>query len=300
MHNNDVLFLLFLFPPYHRVFLISNAKRPLLTTVVRYRRKAVGDDSSLLARMEAATAGSPKSGEGKKRKKKRKKGTQSPSSPKPPGADRSEEGGEGRPPAGNGKKFSRGPQGPQNFPPPEPQIPKPLQWRSPRAETLASPAMVIAVEGGFVHEEEEVDHPIRYLPLGRVYSSSAPCPLPKKPRSAEDGKPPVIVYYRRRRKKPRVEGPPPSPATAPPMLHPREDDEDEEVTRRKGSLKYELLSLGQAPPALGGDGEEPARRRCLRRSGGAERRGYFSEPKRRQRQGVHKEAASSAGRRWLE
>ncbi|XP_052167696.1 histone-lysine N-methyltransferase TRX1 [Oryza glaberrima] len=160
--------------------------------------------------------------------------------------------------------------------------------------------MVIAVEGGFVHEEEEVDHPIRYLPLGRVYSSSAPCPLPKKPRSAEDGKPPVIVYYRRRRKKPRVEGPPPSPATAPPMLHPREDDEDEEVTRRKGSLKYELLSLGQAPPALGGDGEEPARRRCLRRSGGAERRGYFSEPKRRQRQGVHKEAASSAGRRWLE
>uniref|UniRef100_A0A0E0LYM7 Histone-lysine N-methyltransferase n=1 Tax=Oryza punctata TaxID=4537 RepID=A0A0E0LYM7_ORYPU len=160
--------------------------------------------------------------------------------------------------------------------------------------------MVIAVEGGFVHEEEEVDHPMRYLPLGRVYSSSAPCPLPKKPRAAEDGKPPMIVYYRRRRKKPRVEGPPPSPATAPPMLHPREDDEDEEVTRRKGSLKYELLSLGQAPPALGGDVEEPARRRCLRRSGGAERRGYFSEPKRRQRQGVHKEAASSAGRRWLE
>lgn len=33
--------------------------------------------------------------------------------------------------------------------------------------------MALAIEA-FVHEEEEVDHPVRYLPLGHVYSA-APC-----------------------------------------------------------------------------------------------------------------------------
>uniref|UniRef100_A0A0D9XB32 Histone-lysine N-methyltransferase n=1 Tax=Leersia perrieri TaxID=77586 RepID=A0A0D9XB32_9ORYZ len=131
--------------------------------------------------------------------------------------------------------------------------------------------MVIAVEGGFVHEEEEVDHPMRYLPLGRVYSSSAP-PLPKKPHA----KPPLIVYYRRRPKKPRLHDPTPPPPP-PPMQKP------------PSSLKHELLSLGPAPPALSRDGDDPAPRRCLRRTG----------PKRQKRQ-QQEPAAPSAGRRWLE
>ncbi|OEL35786.1 Histone-lysine N-methyltransferase ATX2 [Dichanthelium oligosanthes] len=160
--------------------------------------------------------------------------------------------------------------------------------------------MVIAVEGnGFVHggEEEDGDRPIRYLPLGHVYSSSARAPrppAPKKPR-VDDGRPPLKVYYRRRRKKPRVEEPPPSPATAPPA--PWERDEEAGPSRRKGSLKHELLSLGSAPPALDGDGEEPARRRGrTRRGGGAEKTVCFSEPE-KQRPG---RPNASVGRRWVE
>ncbi|KAI4975051.1 hypothetical protein ZWY2020_048658 [Hordeum vulgare] len=47
------------------------------------------------------------------------------------------------------------------------------------------PAMVIAVEGSFVHQDEgeDGDHPMPYLRLGRVYSSTAP-PASKKPRSS--------------------------------------------------------------------------------------------------------------------
>ncbi|KAL6600542.1 hypothetical protein ACP70R_045342 [Stipagrostis hirtigluma subsp. patula] len=170
--------------------------------------------------------------------------------------------------------------------------------------------MVIAVDGGLVvRGEVEVDEdddggrrPIRYLPLGRVYSSSAPAPaarppLPMKPPRAAEDKPPVTVYYRRRRKRPRVEEPPqPSPATAPP------EGEGAGALRRKGPLKYELLSLGSAPPALDGDGdgdgEEPGgRRRRLRRAGGAEQKKLcFPEPERR-RPGRPK---GPGGRRWVE
>ncbi|XP_062199062.1 histone-lysine N-methyltransferase TRX1-like isoform X2 [Phragmites australis] len=167
--------------------------------------------------------------------------------------------------------------------------------------------MVIAVEGGFVHEEEEEDdRPIRYLPIGHVYSSSAPAPcspLPKKPR-VDDGEPPMKVYYRRRRKKPRVEDTPPSPSTAPPAPQERDEDEEAEAgpSRRKGSLKHELLGLGSAPPALDGDGdgdvEEPGRRRGRsRRGGGVEKTVCLSEPERR-RPGRPK--GSSVGRRWVE
>ncbi|KAE8812918.1 Trx1 [Hordeum vulgare] len=85
---------------------------------------------------------------------------------------------------------------------------------------------------------------MRYLPLGRVYSSTAPCPPPKKPRSSASAgsKPPVIIYYRRRRKKPRLEEPrPSSPATAP-----RQPEEGAlgRGSRQKRPLKHELLSLG--------------------------------------------------------
>ncbi|CAL5090627.1 unnamed protein product [Urochloa decumbens] len=164
--------------------------------------------------------------------------------------------------------------------------------------------MVIAVEGnGFVHgeEEEDGDRPIRYLPLGHVYSSSAPVPrppAPKKPR-VDDAKPPLKVYYRRRRKKPRVEEskPLPSPATAP--AAPRVQDEGAGPSRRKSSLKHELLSLGSAPPALDGDGErgEPSGRRGrMRRGGGAEKTVCFSEHERR-RPGRPK---GLVGRRWVE
>jgi len=164
--------------------------------------------------------------------------------------------------------------------------------------------MVIAVEGnGFVRgeEEEDNDRPIRYLPLGHVYSSSAPVPRPpaaKKPR-IDDSKPPLKVYYRRHRKKPRVEEPPPPPSMAPPA--PRVQDEDAGPSRRKDSLKHELLSLVSAHPALDGDGEtegrEPSRRRGrMRRGRGAETMVCFSEHE-RQRPGRPK---GSVGRRWVE
>ena len=169
--------------------------------------------------------------------------------------------------------------------------------------------MVIAVEGnGFVHDEEEDgDRPIRYLPLGHVYSSSAPAPRPpaqKKPRF-DDLIPPIKVYYRRRRKKLRVDESlsPPSPTTAPHA--PLERDEEAGPSCRKGSLKHELLSLSSASPALDGDGDvdgdvdgkEPERRRGrTRRRGAAEKTVCFSEPERR-RPGRPK---GSVGRRWVE
>jgi len=162
--------------------------------------------------------------------------------------------------------------------------------------------MVIAVEGnGFVHDEEEEDgdRPIRYLPLGHVYSSSAPAPRPpvqKKPRF-DDLNPPMKVYYRRRRKKLRVDDSlsPPSPTTAP--LAPLERDEEAGPSCRKGSLKHDLLSLSSASPALDGDGKEPERRRGrTRRSGGAEKTVCFSEPERR---GPCR-PKGSVGRRWVE
>ncbi|KAM3256325.1 hypothetical protein ACQJBY_049050 [Aegilops geniculata] len=169
------------------------------------------------------------------------------------------------------------------------------------------PAMVIAVEGSFVHQDEgeDGDHPMRYLPLGRVYSSTAPCPPPKKPRSsastAAGGKPPVIVYYRRRRKKPRLEEPQPSsPATAP-----RQPEEEEEAlgrgSRRKRPLKHELLSLGSAPPALGADRdrEELLGRRQPRRRGGVQKEST-SAPRRRRRRSSQLEAASPSEKRWVE
>uniref|UniRef100_A0A8R7UFR9 Histone-lysine N-methyltransferase n=1 Tax=Triticum urartu TaxID=4572 RepID=A0A8R7UFR9_TRIUA len=169
------------------------------------------------------------------------------------------------------------------------------------------PAMVIAVEGSFVHQDEgeDGDHPMRYLPLGRVYSSTAPCPPPKKPRSsasaAAGAKPPVIVYYRRRRKKPRLEEPrPSSPATAP-----RQPEEEEEAlgrgSRRKRPLKHELLSLGSAPPALGADrdGEELLGRRQPRRRGGVQKEST-SAPRRRRRRSSQLEAASPSEKRWVE
>ncbi|KAE8770321.1 Trx1 [Hordeum vulgare] len=137
--------------------------------------------------------------------------------------------------------------------------------------------MVIAVEGSFVHQDEgeDGDHPMRYLPLGRVYSSTTPCPPPKKPRSPASavagGKPPVIVYYRCRRKKPRLE----EPRSSSPTTAPRQPEEGAlgRSLRRKRPLKHELLSLGSAPPALGsdGDGEELLRRRHTRRRGGLEK-----------------------------
>ncbi|VAI16705.1 unnamed protein product [Triticum turgidum subsp. durum] len=167
--------------------------------------------------------------------------------------------------------------------------------------------MVIAVEGSFVHQDEgeDGDHPMRYLPLGRVYSSTAPCPPPKKPRSsasaAAGAKPPVIVYYRRRRKKPRLEEPrPSSPATAP-----RQPEEEEEAlgrgSRRKRPLKHELLSLGSAPPALGADrdGEELLGRRQPRRRGGVQKEST-SAPRRRRRRSSQLEAASPSEKRWVE
>ncbi|TVU10902.1 hypothetical protein EJB05_44457 [Eragrostis curvula] len=166
--------------------------------------------------------------------------------------------------------------------------------------------MVIAVDGGgFVHEEEEGDRPARYLPIGRVYSASAPAPsprppLPKKPSVVD--KPPLKVYYRRRRKKPRVEDPPPSPATARPAPPERDDEEEAGPSRRKSSLKYELLNLGSAPPALrvdgNADGEEPGRRRGRSRHGGGvgKKTVSFSESERR-RPGRPK---GSIGRRWVE
>ncbi|CAM0950725.1 unnamed protein product [Alopecurus aequalis] len=163
--------------------------------------------------------------------------------------------------------------------------------------------MVIAVEGAFVRREEEEgedddgEHPpMRYLPLGRLYSSTAPCPLPtKKPRAASaSANPPVIVYYRRRRKRPRLQEPlPSSPAT------PRQLEEDPEpdgrASRRKCPLRQELLSLGPAPPAL--DGEDLVRRRQPRRSVGAE---STSAGRQQPRHISHKEAASFTGRRWVE
>lgn len=153
--------------------------------------------------------------------------------------------------------------------------------------------------------EEEGEHPMRYLPLGRVYSSSAPCPpLPKKPRAAAaavDDKPPVTVFYRRRRKKPRLEASPPaSPVTSAPA--PRQLDEEAEAevrtSRRKCPLKHELLSLGPTSPALSADsgGSDLVRRRQSRRTGGGE----SISTGRRRKHGSQKEAASSAGRRWVE
>nr|CAB3452951.1 unnamed protein product [Digitaria exilis] len=166
--------------------------------------------------------------------------------------------------------------------------------------------MVIAVEGnGFVHgeEDEDGDRPIRYLPLGHVYSSSTPAPRTsalKKP-CIDDGRPPLKVYYRRRRKKPRVEEPlrPPSPVTvtAPPAL--RKLGEDAGSLQRKGSVKHELLSLGSTPPALDGDGEggEPSQRRGrMRRVVGAEKTVCVAGHE-NQRPGRPK---GSVGRRWVE
>jgi hypothetical protein len=115
--------------------------------------------------------------------------------------------------------------------------------------------MVIAVDGGgFVHEEEEGDRPSRYLPIGHVYSASAPAPSPRPPlpkKSRVDGgvNPSVKVYYQRCRKRPRVEDLLPSPATA------SREEEEAGPSRRKSSLKYELLSLGSAPPSLRGDAD---------------------------------------------
>ncbi|KAE8818880.1 Trx1 [Hordeum vulgare] len=139
-------------------------------------------------------------------------------------------------------------------------------------------------------------------PLGRVYSSTAPCPPPKKSRSSASAaagcKPPVIVYYRRRRKKPRLEEPrPSSPATAP-----RQPEEGAlgRGSRRKRPLKHELLSLGSAPPALGwdGDGEELLRRRQPRRRVGLEKEST-SAPQRRRRRSSQLDAASLS-ERWVE
>jgi hypothetical protein len=143
--------------------------------------------------------------------------------------------------------------------------------------------MVIAVDGGgFVHEEEEGDRPARYLPIGHVYSASAPSPrppLPKKSRVDSSVKPSVKVYYRRCRKRPRVEDLMPSPATAP-----REEEEEAGPPRRKNSLKYELLSLGSAPPSLRGDADADGEELWLgrpRRGGGVGKPVSFSESKMR-------------------
>jgi hypothetical protein len=166
--------------------------------------------------------------------------------------------------------------------------------------------MVIAVDGGFARREDEADdddgeerHPMRYLPLGRVYSSTAPCPpLPaRKPshRAAPaNSKPPVIVYYRRRHKRPRLQDP--LPIT--PKQEPLDSDPEPEGrgARRKRPLRQELLNLGPAPPALGGAEE---RRRQPRRAGGAE--STSAGTGRRPRHGDHKEpASSSTGKRWVE
>ncbi|KAE8797265.1 Trx1 [Hordeum vulgare] len=167
------------------------------------------------------------------------------------------------------------------------------------------PAMVIAVEGSFMHQDEgeDGDHPMHYLPLSRVYSSTAASTPPKKPRrfasAAAGGKLPVIVYYRRCRKKPRLEEPRPSS----PVMAPRQPEEGAlgRGSRRKRPLKHELLSLGSAPPALGsdGDGEELLRRRQPMRRGGLEKEST-SAPRRRRRRSSELEAASPSERRWVE
>lgn len=166
--------------------------------------------------------------------------------------------------------------------------------------------MVIAVEGnGFVHndEEEDGDRPIRYLPLGHVYSSSAPVPGPRPPAQKkppfDDGNPPMKVYYRRRRKKPRVEGSPSPTSLTTVPLAPRERDEEAGPSRRKGSLKHNLLSLGSASSALDGDGDGndlDRRRGRTRRCGGAEKTVCFFEPEMR----PPGRPKGSVGRRWVE
>jgi hypothetical protein len=165
--------------------------------------------------------------------------------------------------------------------------------------------MVIAVDGGGFEHEEEGSRSARYLPIGHVYSASATAtapapsprpPLPKKPRVDGGVKPPVKVYYRRRHKKPRVEDLLSSPATAP-----REEREESGPSRWKRSHKYELLSLGSAPPALRGDGdadgEELRRLRGRpRRGGGAVTLVPFSESEKR----CPGKPKGSVGRRWVE
>jgi hypothetical protein len=169
--------------------------------------------------------------------------------------------------------------------------------------------MVIAVDARREDEADDDDgeerHPMRYLPLGRVYSSTAPCPpLPaRKPshRAAPaNSKPPVIVYYRRRPKRPRLQDP--LPVT--PKQEPLDSDPDPEPepegrgARRKRPLRQELLNLGPSPPALGAE----ERRRQPRRAGGAESStSAGTGTGRRPRHGGHKEAASSStGKRWVE
>ncbi|WVZ63510.1 hypothetical protein U9M48_013135 [Paspalum notatum var. saurae] len=169
--------------------------------------------------------------------------------------------------------------------------------------------MVIAVGGnGFVHDEEDDGgRPIRYLPLGHVYSSSAPTPAPapapalasapldSKKTCVDDANPPLKVYYRRRRKKPRVEELWPSTSALTAPAAPFERDESG-PSRRKSSHKHELLSLGSTPLALDGDGEEHERRRGrTRRGGGADKTVCFSEPER-----GRPRTKGSVGKRWFE
>ncbi|WOK95128.1 histone-lysine N-methyltransferase TRX1-like [Canna indica] len=143
--------------------------------------------------------------------------------------------------------------------------------------------MALAMEE-FVHEEEEVDHPVRYLPLGRVYSS-APCVNPsgssnvvtKKVKArkifengdfggedVEDGnqnKPldldplgickngavkPILVYQRRA-KKPRIESGPEQSGEV--GGRGRVDGAaalsvDGKIVKTRPIMKYELLRLG--------------------------------------------------------
>jgi hypothetical protein len=171
--------------------------------------------------------------------------------------------------------------------------------------------MVIAVDARREDEADDDDgeerHPMRYLPLGRVYSSTAPCPplaarKPSHRAAPANSKPPVIVYYRRRHKRPRLQDP--LPIT--PKQEPLDSDPDPEPepepegrgSRRKRPLRQELLNLGPSPPALGAE----ERRRQPRRAGGAESStSAGTGTGRRPRHGGHKEAASSStGKRWVE
>jgi hypothetical protein len=219
-------------------------------------------------------------------------------------ASREEDGAaRGLPPAGNGNFFRDGPKILLL------KFPKPIGIRhhcsrSPRrgAQTLASPAaMVIAVDGGSFEHEEEGNLSARYLPIGHVYSASSPAPsprppLPRKPRVDGGVKPPLKVYYRRCHKKQRVEDLLSSPVTAP-----REEEEESGPSRRKRSLKYELLSLRSAPTTLRGDGDADGEelrqlRGRPRRGGGAVKLVSFSESEKR----CPGRPKGSVGRRWVE
>ncbi|XP_073001650.1 histone-lysine N-methyltransferase TRX1-like isoform X1 [Typha latifolia] len=180
--------------------------------------------------------------------------------------------------------------------------------------------MALAMEG-FVHEEEEVDHPVRYLPLGRVYSSTAPyskvmvkarmitadqgdcddgddgdkegeCKKRSfdcydsgrlEPRMDNAAKP--ILVYRRRKKKVRLEEPPRQSWDG-------DGGQDGKGMRKKNVMKYELLRLGNGLGAENGIG-----RSRLRGLEGVKKIN-FAGVKRRER-GAAKDS-SWVGNRWVE